>query len=496
MDVIFKDGMLYLQGAKYGKKIWRKIWMMLFKASSSGLGRLEFFNVLDTNPVSDQKKAGRQKTSERKVVRLRDCLSVTPAPKESCLEGYTCFYLSTTQCTYTLASMTSEDWISALCLLAFQKDPGKSDKGVLERGNVLAMEDNELYSSWKSDLTVPAKCHPVTVQSTEASRRCGLAGEYLVSPEKEAVALLSVNSCHVIYRWPYKLLRKFGLVEGGFSIEAGRRCDSGEGVFIFLSSRSHLIFQTISEQCSLERRTSAQTPPVSRRSLSEPSIVGRAPPHVLPVLRPADVSDDTEETHYATIKTALAMGLIQLPCAEPQPFNSKEAVGAAADDEDERCHSLEALKLRNDAEESIYYNLRRATPPPTRKEQLSGGTDRPECIYADISIVNRALNLQPQPFSPLGPEQPAYVQSASCSALRPRYQRQPPVTNHVQTEHNAQTQPVDDMQETEEAIGSPAAPTEAPGSFKHRLAEIISKDLAKVQIAPPSGSRSPAFTQY
>lgn len=34
--------------------------------------------------------------------------------------------------------------------LCLQKDPGESDKGVLERGNVLTMEDNELYSSWKT----------------------------------------------------------------------------------------------------------------------------------------------------------------------------------------------------------------------------------------------------------------------------------------------------------------------------------------------------------
>lgn len=94
--------------------------MMLFKPSSTGVGRLEICNVLDTNPISDQKKVGRLKTSERKVVRLSDCVSVTLAPKESCPKGYTAFYISTTQSIYTMASMTSQDWISALCLLAFQ----------------------------------------------------------------------------------------------------------------------------------------------------------------------------------------------------------------------------------------------------------------------------------------------------------------------------------------------------------------------------------------
>lgn len=94
--------------------------MMLFKPSSTGVGRLEFYNVLDNSSPADQKKISRQKTPERKVVRLSDCLSVTPAPKESCPSGCTAFYLNTTQYTYTLASTTSQDWLSALCLLAFK----------------------------------------------------------------------------------------------------------------------------------------------------------------------------------------------------------------------------------------------------------------------------------------------------------------------------------------------------------------------------------------
>lgn len=102
------------------QKTWRKIWLALFKPSSTGVGRLEFCTVLDSSAITDPKKASRLRTSERKVVRLSDCLSVTPAPKESCPSKCTAFYLNTIQCTYILASMTSQDWLNALCLLAFQ----------------------------------------------------------------------------------------------------------------------------------------------------------------------------------------------------------------------------------------------------------------------------------------------------------------------------------------------------------------------------------------
>ena len=102
------------------QRSWRKIWMLLFKPSSTGVGRLEFYNTSESSFISDQRKAGRQKTAESKVVRLSDCLSVVPAVKESCPSGCTAFYLKTMQYTYTFASMTSQDWLNAVSHLAFR----------------------------------------------------------------------------------------------------------------------------------------------------------------------------------------------------------------------------------------------------------------------------------------------------------------------------------------------------------------------------------------
>ncbi|XP_074504394.1 docking protein 3 [Sebastes fasciatus] len=477
MDVIFKEGKLYLHGVKFGKRSWRKIWMVLFKPSPTGVGRLEFSSVVDNNAATEQRKVYRQKTSERKVVRLRDCLSVISAPKESCPSGCTAFYLHTTQSTYTLASTTSEDWLSALCLLAFQKDPGESDKGAFERGNSLTMEDNDLYSSWKTELTLPPNQYQVTIQSTEASRRCKLAGEYVISSEEDAVLLLAVNTGHVFYRWPYRLLRKFGQVEGGFSIEAGRRCESGEGVFIFLSTHGPQIFQAISKQCSLERRSSFQPLSRHRRSFSDVS------PIILPVHSDSDVSADKEDesdNHYATINDTPVLNVKQLSLCEPQLSFGEE-------DDGKRCHSLDALNL-DIMGDSIYYNVRRATPPMIRGDDFKPVIDS-ECTYSDVKVHPKLHPLPPLPPITL----PQFVPIAPP---KPRYQRQPPA-NNIQPGYNAQSQPVDDMKEMEEAINSSTnvTPSEAHGSFKQRLAEIISKDLAKFQPPLPSRAGSPTFSQ-
>ncbi|XP_026186434.1 docking protein 3 [Mastacembelus armatus] len=510
MDVVFKEGMLYLQGVKFGKRTWRKIRMILFKPSSTGVGRLELHTVIDTN--TDQKKINRLKTPDRKVVRLSDCLSVTTASQESCPQGCTAFYLSTTQCTYTLASTTSQEWLSALCLLAFQKYPGESDKGGLERGNDLTMADNDIYSSWKTDLTIPPNHYEVTVQTTEASKRCRLAGEYLVSPRTKALLLLATGTRHVIYRWPYSLLRKFGQVQGGFSIEAGRRCESGEGVFTFLTTHGALIFQAISEQCSVERRSSVQLPSVNIRSLCDQSPVTLPDtPYQLtgpPVYSPADVPADTEDVYTrdsSIIDDASGLDLKQLSSVKPHLFNSREAVGEEDEDEDKDdiYHSLEALKLENDNEQSIYCNLGRAILPLSEKDQFKSETDDYELFSSDVKSVHPPLNLQLQPYSTPLPQPTSWTPpctlplSVSNAIPKPRYQHQTPVNNYILSGSNAETEAVDDMDEMEEAINSSTnvTPTELPGSFKHRLAEIISKDLAKFQQPLPYGAGSPTFSQ-
>lgn len=98
------------------QKIWKKTWMVLFKPSDRGVGRVEFFTIGNRAYAN----YGKSKTPERKAVRLSDCLSITPAPEVSCPAACTAFYLQTTQCTYILASTASQQWLSALQLLTFQ----------------------------------------------------------------------------------------------------------------------------------------------------------------------------------------------------------------------------------------------------------------------------------------------------------------------------------------------------------------------------------------
>uniref|UniRef100_A0A8C2IMS9 IRS-type PTB domain-containing protein n=1 Tax=Cyprinus carpio TaxID=7962 RepID=A0A8C2IMS9_CYPCA len=240
MDVISKEGPLFLQGVKFGKKIWRKSWLILFEPSSVGIGRMELYDMRDRGGLMGSAAArpsGLRKTDKR-VIRLTDCLSITPALGESCPKDCSAFFLNTTSCTYTIAAPTQEDWMTILCQLAFQKTQTTEDT---KKDKNTTLADNELYSTWG------AGQFQVTVQSTDASQRCRMSGSYLLSSEKEAICLLDLKTGQAIYHWPYKLLRRFGQVKGGIMIEAGRRCNTGEGQFIFLSKQGSQIKRAIEE---------------------------------------------------------------------------------------------------------------------------------------------------------------------------------------------------------------------------------------------------------
>uniref|UniRef100_A0A672P7Y2 IRS-type PTB domain-containing protein n=1 Tax=Sinocyclocheilus grahami TaxID=75366 RepID=A0A672P7Y2_SINGR len=198
---------------------------------SAGIGRMELYDMRDRGGLmgfAAARPSGLRKTDKR-VIRLTDCLSITPAPGESCPTDCSAFFLNTTSCTYTIAAPTQEDWMTVLSSVGFGGLSSSSWKNI--RGLTPAIEGQ----------------FQVTVQSTDASQRCRMSGSYLLSSEKEAICLLNLKTGQAIYHWPYRLLRRFGQVKGGIMIEAGRRCHTGEGQFIFLSKQGSQIKRAIED---------------------------------------------------------------------------------------------------------------------------------------------------------------------------------------------------------------------------------------------------------
>ncbi|NXW55336.1 DOK3 protein, partial [Eurystomus gularis] len=282
MERPVKDGILYVQHSKFGKRSWRKMRAQLFAASPSGVARMEKFDVRDDGTALEKTSLRR---CARRVIRLSDCVSVGPAGTESCPKATAAFYLNTTEKSYVLAAEQRDEWIAQLCQLAFQggKEMLQSSAGT-QPSLAVPMEENSLYSSWQ-DLTE----FPVLVVQTDAAARCGLHGHYLLSALPQSLTLKDPQSRQPLLTWPYPFLRKFGQDQTVFSFEAGRRSDSGEGTFTFSTPRAQELCRAVATAITCQQQKDKDAPDPRLFCASDPQLSAQG-------LKPQPWGPGAEET--------------------------------------------------------------------------------------------------------------------------------------------------------------------------------------------------------
>uniref|UniRef100_A0A8C9XMU1 Docking protein 2 n=1 Tax=Sander lucioperca TaxID=283035 RepID=A0A8C9XMU1_SANLU len=251
---IRKQGMLYLQQQRFGKK-WKRVWCVLFRDSSCSISRLEFFEYKDGGSAEKSDKNLRKQQEHKKVIRLADCIRVSEVDMDGCPRDTGPFLIETTEKMYVFAAdrLQLDDWTHKLCEIAFPinwtEHGGK--RGSLQRGNRVdedaGMEDNSLYSGRET-----VRDFRVCVRRTEASDRCRLKGDGFLRADSDALHLLDKTG-DIVYTWPYRYLRRFGRDKSTFSFEAGRRCDSGEGSFEFDTKQGNILFQAVEAAINLQR---------------------------------------------------------------------------------------------------------------------------------------------------------------------------------------------------------------------------------------------------
>uniref|UniRef100_A0A8C5G215 Docking protein 2-like n=1 Tax=Gouania willdenowi TaxID=441366 RepID=A0A8C5G215_GOUWI len=251
---ISKQGALFLQQGRFGKK-WKRVWVVLYRDSSSSVSRLEFFECKDD-------RMPRKLQEHKKVVRLSDCIRVSEVELDGCPRNTFPFLLETTDKIFVFATdrQQLEDWTQRLCEIAFPRGSVQRGRREEEEG----MEDNTLYGG--RDTVCDFK---VCVRRTEASDRCRLRGDIVLRAGPHALLLLD-RTGDVQFSWPYRYLRRFGRDKTSFSFEAGRRCDSGEGSFEFDTRQGNLLFQAIEGAINLQRTCNHHLDPPHSTGLPPP----------------------------------------------------------------------------------------------------------------------------------------------------------------------------------------------------------------------------------
>ncbi|KAM8898147.1 docking protein 1b [Spinachia spinachia] len=248
MDAHVKEGQLYVQHQKFGKK-WKKNWFVLYPASQNGIARLEFFDSSGGAVVVGGSGIGaseKPKKLDKKIIRLSECISILPAVTENCpKENMAAICVETNDKTHVFAAEknVAKDWMDTMCDIAFQGGGGSSTAADSDGGTQdLRMSENLIYYSREE-----VNEFWVSAQRTEASERCGLAGSYWLKAENDTLILKEPKTKRNILVWPYKLLRRYGRDRVMFSFEAGRRCDSGPGNFTFDTKQGNEIFVLVDQ---------------------------------------------------------------------------------------------------------------------------------------------------------------------------------------------------------------------------------------------------------
>ncbi|XP_028833135.1 docking protein 1 isoform X1 [Denticeps clupeoides] len=234
MDTHVKRGEVYLQSKKHCEK-WKRLWLVLYPASRRGVARLE---MLDADG-GDKLSVVRSRHPEKRVVRLADCVSVVQVPPhaEACPKDNMAIFCVETEdrrLVFATERESCSDWVQKVCLIAFPVSSGD----VQQKG--LKMEENQIYASIRE-----VSEFRVNIQPTEASARCSLRGMFWLEAGKDALLLRDPENRRCLLEWPYHLLRRYGRDKMMFSIEAGRRCESGPGSFTFETRQGDDIFRLI-----------------------------------------------------------------------------------------------------------------------------------------------------------------------------------------------------------------------------------------------------------
>lgn len=180
----------------------------------------------------------REDNKSTKIITLENCIKITHEPNPANL-----IHIVTKTDTLTLNALTEDDlkqWVAALQSVAFRD---KTANG--PRTATAIEEDNDLYCSSYSDDGV----FNVKLISSETSVKCNLtARSYILHLTATDLQLKSTEDLltsvpEIVAKWPYRYIRKYGYRDGKFTFEAGRKCETGEGVFSLEHSNPQEVFR-------------------------------------------------------------------------------------------------------------------------------------------------------------------------------------------------------------------------------------------------------------
>ncbi|XP_067851968.1 docking protein 3-like [Heptranchias perlo] len=420
-----KEGMLHIQQYKFGMKVWKKSWSILYPASSNSIARLEQFDSKESSASSDRQSSKRVE----RIIRLSDCISISQIQAENSRKEMSAFCINTMEKTYIMAAPKNEmmDWVKSLCELAFQNTSAKkqnedfSASGYTLSSNSLKMEENQLYSSVAQ--VVPVHRFTVTVQKTDAATRCKLQGKYVLVPGKDNLILTDPQTKQVVYKWPYQYLRRYGNDQTTFTFEAGRRCDSGEGIFTFNTKEVGEVFHFI-DTAVKELKSNKKQQRLSSNSVGFESSTSfiQQQPCALPSQE--SLNEKSQGQRSPDLKEAQVIKMSPKITKKKKyrcqkGHKSTHGVVSSAATGEERNITATNEREGADVPDQIVYatvkyskkNMEKSTVDHTKYKESYSDDSASDPVYENVSDVESLLSVEGEPSFPKGVQGPIYQNS-------------------------------------------------------------------------------------